>query len=194
MAKKVSASSRMERVEHSFDPDKDLLHTGSTMLNLMLSGRPDGGYVRGRYFYFVGDSSSGKTWFTLAALAEAANNPAFDDYRLIYDDVEGGALMDKERYFGNKLAQRIEAPSGTRDNPEHSDTVESFYFNLDDAFKRREPFINDVIERMATLQEAGFEFTVHLRSRFAGLTWQSVRRQEVCRDEEGCACGHQSEG
>ncbi|MEM2932342.1 MAG: hypothetical protein QXQ02_01080 [Halobacteria archaeon] len=118
-----------------------LLHTGSTLLNLALSGTIDGGYIKGRYFYIVGDSSTGKTFLTLTALAEASINANFDDYRLIYDDVEGGALMDIEQYFGEKLAARIEPPAGTRALPKYSTTVEEFYFYLDDAFNKNKPFI-----------------------------------------------------
>ena len=134
---KVTAKTRMK------DPfvEDDLLHTGSMMLNLAISGNPKGGYLKGKYIYFVGDSSSGKTFFTLTALAEASINPIFDQYRLIYDDVEGGALMDVETYFGPNLADRIEPPAGTKDNPINSHYVEDFYFNLDDAFKRQTPFI-----------------------------------------------------
>jgi RecA/RadA recombinase len=136
---KVSAI-KAARLKSPFTED-ELLHTGSLLLNLSVSGNPNGGILKGRYFYLVGDSSSGKTFFTLTALAEASINPAFDDYRLIYDDVEGGALMDVERYFGGKLADRIEPPSGTKDRPIYSALVEEFYFHLDDAFNRREPFI-----------------------------------------------------
>lgn len=134
---KVSAKGRLK------EPylEEDLLHTGSIILNLAISGNAKGGYLKGKYIYFVGDSSSGKTFFTLTALAEASINPLFDNYRLIYDDVEGGALMDIEKYFGQSLADRIEPPAGTREDPIHSSLVEEFYFNLDDAFKKAQPFI-----------------------------------------------------
>lgn len=134
---KVSAKGRLKA---PFTED-DLLHTGSVMLNLAISGNPNGGYLKGKYFYFVGDSSSGKSFFTLTALAEATLNPLFDEYRLIYDDVEGGALMDIEKYFGPELANRIEPPRGTRESPLYSAYVEEFYFSLDDAFKKNIPFI-----------------------------------------------------
>ena len=134
---KVSAKGR---IKDPYSQD-ELLSTGVKLLNLIISGNPAGGLIKGRYFYFVGDSSSGKTFFTLTTLAEASINPMFDGYRLIYDDVEGGALMDIERYFGKKLADRIEPPAGTRESPIYSTLIEEFYFNLDDAFNRKEPFI-----------------------------------------------------
>lgn len=136
----MSKVSALGRIKDPYSQD-ELLSTGVKLLNLIISGNPVGGLVKGRYFYFVGDSSSGKTFFTLTALAEASINPMFDGYRLIYDDVEGGALMNIEQYFGKRLADRIEPPAGTRENPIYSTLVEEFYFNLDDAFNRKEPFI-----------------------------------------------------
>lgn len=110
----------------------DLLSTSSTLLNLALSGHIEGGWCRGHYFLYVGDSSSGKTFLALSTLAEARINERFKGYRLIYGDVEKGAMMNMEKYFGN-LIDRMEITS-----PE---TVEEFYFELDDAFKKPKPFI-----------------------------------------------------
>src|SRR2546423_5801296 len=77
------------------------LSSGSTLLNLACTDHPDLGFFKGAYYYLVGDSVSGKTWLSLSCFAEACCNDAFHDYRLIFDDVEGGALMDIRRYFGN---------------------------------------------------------------------------------------------
>ncbi len=118
-----------------------LLSTGSTLLNLATSGDWRGGLDRGRYYFFVGDSSSGKTFLTLTCFAEAMQNKDFANYRLIYDDVEGGALMDFERFFGKKVADRIEPPAGTRETPIYSQNAEDFYFNLDSALSETEPCI-----------------------------------------------------
>lgn len=118
-----------------------LLSTGSTMLNLAMTGRPDGGWVCGHYFFFVGDSDSGKTWFMHTALAEAAINPKFDAYRLIYDNTEAKSLMDVARYFGQRLADRIESPRMVKGEPVFSETVEEFYYHVDDALKDDRPFI-----------------------------------------------------
>ena len=126
-------------------PDKDLLKTGSTVLDLAISGRRGGGFSKGRYFWMVGDSSSGKTFLMLTCLAEAAANPEFNDYRFIYDNVEDGALMDFGQYFGSRMAARVEPPECTKDGePLYSTTIEEFYFNLDDALVEAEggqPFI-----------------------------------------------------
>lgn len=113
-----------------------VLSSGSTLLNLAATDNPFGCFVKGGYFWFVGDSSSGKTWFTLTCLAEAARNENFDTYRFIYDNVEKGAMMDMEKYFGSKMQERLEAPAyDTEDNELHSVTVEDFYDNVDDAIE-----------------------------------------------------------
>lgn len=118
------------------------LSTGSTLLDLELTGDAFGGYVTGRYYLLVGDSSSGKTFLTMACLAEAAQNPDFDDYRFIYDDVEKGNLFNLKKLFGKSAAERIEAPCVDEDDyPECSYTVEDFYFNLQEAVDVGEPFI-----------------------------------------------------
>lgn len=123
-------------------PPADLLSTGSTLLNLALSNNWRGGFAKGKYFLVVGDSESGKTWLTMQTLAEATRNIRFKDYRLIYDDVEHGALMDLEHYFGKTLAKRVEPPYVDEHNkPVYSEWIEDFYFGLDDAFAEEEPFI-----------------------------------------------------
>jgi len=112
----------------------DMLSTGSAMLNLACSGRVSGGWPKGYYIYFIGDSDSGKTFFTMTGFAEAAINPRFNNYRLIYDPGEYGAQMDLKKYFGEAAAKRIEPPAKTKEGADRpSESVEEFYYNLDDA-------------------------------------------------------------
>ena len=115
---------------------KDFLSTGSTLLNLACTGFPDRGFARGRYYFIVGDSVSGKTWLSLTCLAEAAKNPNFDNYRFIYDNAEDGALMDIEKFFGREVYERLEAPSNN-----YSFSIEDFYYHVDDAIRVGKPFI-----------------------------------------------------
>jgi RecA/RadA recombinase len=120
-------------------PDKDLLKTGSTVLDLGITGRRAGGFAKGKYFWMVGDPSSGKTFLMLTCLAEAAVNPKFADYRFIYDNGEDGALMDMERYFGPSMASRLEPPATDKDGEAvYSEEIEDFYFYLDDALTEAE--------------------------------------------------------
>lgn len=115
--------------------------TGSTLLNLACSDNINIGFLRGAYYYLVGDSQSGKTWLSQSCFAEACLNDTFKDYRLIFDDVEGGALMDIEHYFGKETARRVEAPRTVKGEPVMSHTVEDFYYNLFDVIDQGEPFI-----------------------------------------------------
>ena len=115
--------------------------TGSTMLNLACTGRADDGFACGHYYLFVGDSDSGKTFFSMTCFSEAAKNPEFDDYRLIYNGPEGGALMDVARFFGKRVARRLEPPATVNGEPRHSRTAQEFYYHVDDAFSRGRPFI-----------------------------------------------------
>lgn len=120
----------------------DYLSTGSTLLDLACSGSARGGFVKGQYFFLVGDSASGKTFLSLTCLAEAAVNPHFKDYRFIYDNAEGGALMEIERFFGKGVSERIEPPQVDENGaPASSSTIEEFYFNVDDAINQEKPFI-----------------------------------------------------
>jgi len=111
----------------------DLLSSGCTTLNLACTGKRTGTFVKGHYYLYVGDSNSGKTWLCLSALAEAANNPNFEDYDLIYIDVERGVLMDVRKFFGSKLADRITF--------KYLGTIEEFYYYLDDLREVGNPFV-----------------------------------------------------
>lgn len=128
----------------------DWLSTGSTLLNLAFADRSLGGLLKGKYYFFVGDSNTGKTWLALSCFAEAMRSPAFKHYRIIHDNPEDGALMDLGRFFGRAVADRVEPPAGTREEPEFSWTVEDLYFHIDDAVKAGVPFIY-VIDSMDAL-------------------------------------------
>lgn len=159
------ASSRAEKVKEALErpavaniawTEADLLSTGSTCLNLAITGKPHGGYIKGHYFLVVGTSSGGKTVEALTCLAEAAADPRFDEYDLILDNVEDGALMNMEKFYGKRLAGRLVAPRyDARDNPIMSRNVEDFYFNVDDANARGKPFIYvlDSMDALSSTQE-----------------------------------------
>jgi len=134
---KLMAAPRKKQMKKS-----DYLSTGSGLFNLMCSDNVNGGLLRGQFYLYVGDSDSGKTMLMLTAFAEAANNKEFDNYQLIHDDVENGALMDFERMFGKKAAKRIRSPARDEsNNPKHSTTIEDFYYNVHDAGEKGKPFI-----------------------------------------------------
>ncbi len=121
------------------------LSTGSTLLNLAFSGKVGEGYRRGLLYSFVGDSSSGKTILALSAFAEASIDPNFRDYRLVYADQEGGALMDMGTYFGESAESRIE--------PFQAVSLEDFYDNMD-AILERGPIVGALDSMDALKTEA----------------------------------------
>lgn len=114
--------------------DKGGISTGSTLLNLALTENPNVGFLPGHYYWYAGSSESGKTFFSMACFAESTINETYQNYRLIYDNVEDGMLMDCDKLFNEDVSDRVEPPTGTKDDPRYSITVEDFYYNLDDAF------------------------------------------------------------
>lgn len=118
-------------------PEKNWLSLGSTNLNLAVSGRADVGISKGMYVWYVGDSSTGKTWFSLALAAEATMNPNFSNYSYYFDNAENGAYMDVARYFGTRLASKLQPPPAIKKLPAgNSSTIEEFYYHLKAAMER----------------------------------------------------------
>lgn len=132
-----------------------LLSSGCSILNLASSGNVNGTFVKGLCYLFVGDSSTGKTWFTMEALAQAAMNPNFDDYELIYDGPENGAMMNIKKFFGEKLEKRLKPPMGTQDDPINSSVVQEFYSNLRKLQKAKKKFIYvlDSMDALSSLED-----------------------------------------
>lgn len=122
-----------------FDKAAGLLSSGSTMLNIACSGNPAGAFMPGRYYFFVGDSSSGKTFSSTGICAEAVHSPVFSKYRIIYDDAERGNNINIEALFGRRTKQAIEAPRYTEEGePDYSYYIEDFYDNLNSALTKAE--------------------------------------------------------
>lgn len=119
---------------------RTLFSTGSTLLNLACSDSYYGAFLPGTMVNVVGDSSAGKSLLGLSVLAEAANNPAFDEYLLVLDDVESALFFDIRKLFGVKAEERIQGPDGPVSSS-RSDTIEEFYFKVDTLIKNGVPFI-----------------------------------------------------
>lgn len=144
------------------------LGSGSTLLNLAASDDERFCFVKGSYYFLVGDSTSGKTWLSLTCFAEAQLTETFADYRLIFDDVENGALMDMAWFFGEEVAERIEPPRVVNRLPVHSATVEDFYFHLNAALDQDEPFIyvldsQDALTSKAAQEKFKGKMTTHYK-------------------------------
>lgn len=131
-------------VEHIIDAN---LSTGSSMLDLGISGSIGRAFGPGHYTLFVGDSGSGKTFLLLTCFAEAASMPEYDDYKLLYVCSENGAQMDFHRFFGKKAASRIEIV-----RPE---TLERMYDMFDKLAEEKTKYIAvvDSTDGMATESE-----------------------------------------
>lgn len=141
MAKKTVQKIK-ESTNEPLQTESLYLSTGSTLINLCCTEAADKGFSTGHYYLLVGESGAGKTWMALTCLAEAALDPKFKDYRLVFNCPEDGALMDLREYFG-PLERRIE----TIVSPD----LEGFYFDLDDRLKEGKPLIY-VLDSMDALQ------------------------------------------
>lgn len=111
---------------------EELISTGSTLLDIALTNTTYGGLLTGKFYHFVGGSTSGKTMTLLHVIANIVMNPKYDDYDIIMDEPEDGNEIDMETMFGPVTASRIKAPRYDEDgDPIHSVTVEDFYDELE---------------------------------------------------------------
>jgi len=95
----------------------DFIHSGSTMLNLALSGKGrGGGWARGRVDNPVGHGSAGKTLTALEAAAYcyyhmlgnvSFNFPKVEDVNIIYNNVEGVMDFPVELMYGKRFYRDI---------------------------------------------------------------------------------------
>lgn len=114
--------------ERKGKPEPSLfLSTGSTLVNLAISGKVSGGFAAGCYFLLVGGSRSGKTFLVLDTLAQASISPKFDAYSLVLFAPERGARMNIKKFFGQRLADRLIW--------EYPESLDEFYFKADDYLK-----------------------------------------------------------
>lgn len=121
---------------------KNYVSSGLTLLNLATTNDPECFIEKGTYDLLVGQSGAGKSFLATQILAEAANNPNFEDYTLIYDDVEHGCLFDIRQMFGNKLADRMRPPRLDESGmPQCSSSVEDFFAFVDEWQQTKKPFI-----------------------------------------------------
>jgi RecA/RadA recombinase len=129
------------------------LNTGSTMLNLGMSNGAFKGIRCGSYVMFVGDSGSGKSMLVHTCLAEAANDPFFDEYEFIYDGPEQGNKMDYVKFFGKKAARRIRSPSFT-ETP-FSTTIQEHYYNMHHELDQGSPiiYVTDSMDALTAEQD-----------------------------------------
>ena len=132
-----------------------LIPTGSTLLNLACSDTADGGWGVGKMVNLIGDSSSGKSLLSFTMFAEVVRRKEFDDYRLIYDDVEQACEFNIKKLFGKKVADRVEPPGIEDGEPKHSDVIQDFYGTILQLCKSGKPFIYvlDSLDALSSKEE-----------------------------------------
>ncbi len=137
LKKKLLTPSKVSTLFDVAAKRKQGLSTGSTVMNLAFTGFPDVGYFPGLCYSFIGDASSGKTVIALSALAEASVSPKFKDHLLVFDNPEGGAMMDFVTYYGAGAAARTRPPN----NGKSSATLEEFYYNITTLLDTGKPMV-----------------------------------------------------
>lgn len=158
-ALKKAAKGSPKETNHNFRKInyKTLLPLGCPILNLLFSGRPHGALPQGQMIRGFGESGSGKSFIMCTALAEATLSEFYKDYRLIYDDAEGGAQFNTSSLFGDEFDRRVEWES--------SETVEECYCRIKDAFDAGPCiYIIDSIDALTSKQEKE-KFNVLRKSR-----------------------------
>ena len=142
----------VEPVEHEIVPSKVdpdwLIPTSSTLLNCACSDYHTGGFGIGKLVNLIGDSSSGKSMVALSVFAEMCMWQRYDDYRLIYDDVEAALEFNLDYLFGARMSRRVELDTV-------SDTVQDFYGNIVKALKDGRPFVYilDSLDALTSVEE-----------------------------------------
>ncbi len=110
--------------------------TGSTLLNLALSDRVDGGWLMGSMANIIGDSHAGKSILALTTFAEVAYDKRFNGFDLIYDDAELANSFNMAQLFGPKTDKRLEPPAwDENDIAFNSETIEDFEQTIEDLDK-----------------------------------------------------------
>jgi RecA/RadA recombinase len=138
-----SVSNQSDDFGLSDRPVKRYLPTGCSSLNCVLSDKVNGGWPSGRISNLIGDSDTAKTILGMTALAEAAKNKEFDDYLLIYSDVEESLTSATKSMFGRRMNERVQFLSVQNDDEKQHPpkTIEEWHYHILDLVKEGRPFI-----------------------------------------------------
>ena len=116
------------------DP-RDLLSSGSTLLNLACSGSDPSGLPERELFPFCGRQQVGEDCNMPQHSGRGQHQPIVRQLPPNLLQWRESAYWDVEQFWGSKLAGRIEPPAGNRDAPVYPRTVQDFYFLLYDSFE-----------------------------------------------------------
>ncbi len=106
----------------------ELVNTGSTILNLAISNRVNGGYPIGRVTNIVGDKSSGKTLLAIEALAIAVR-------KLSKTKTVVARYVEVESAFDKPYAARLGLPVDEVEFPNDPESDENPIETVEDWFK-----------------------------------------------------------
>jgi len=128
---------------------KEYIPSGCALLDLAISGVVGRGIQKGTLLTVPGGSHSGKSLWAGTILANTAYDKRYDDYKLVYDDAEGGFGFNVANYFGQKTADRLEV---LHLGDKASETLEDFEININKLIEKGEPFIYmiDSIDSLST--------------------------------------------
>lgn len=105
----------------------ETIHSGSTLLNLALTGYTAGGWKLGRISNIIGDRSSGKTLLAIEAATLFINNPPKGvEPRVVYYEAE--AAFDKD--YAASLGMPVDKISF-----KEGETIEELFSSLQDVIK-----------------------------------------------------------
>lgn len=129
------------------------LHSGSTLLNLALTGKAECGWPLGRVVNLVGDRSTGKTLMAIEAATLFFRLP--ESYKPKVTFFEAEAAFDEE--YAQSLGMPIEKVNFVREQ-----TVESLYDQLEALIKEPDDgshhlFVIDSLDALTTESELGKE-------------------------------------
>lgn len=85
--------------------EQRFISTGSTLLNLALSDRVDGGYLLGAVHNLIGKSGIGKSYLALAMNAEGVQSQEFKDYIFNYRETEAAMNFPMAKMFGKAMSR-----------------------------------------------------------------------------------------
>lgn len=132
-----------------------LVPSGSSLINLMCSDKITGAFKVGTIVNIAGLSFTGKTMLALSTLAECSINKQFDDYKLVFDDVERANSYDIRYLFGKRAEERIQSPDYEEEEEIQSYCIEHCHVNIKKLFDAGDPFIYiiDSFDGLGSLEE-----------------------------------------
>lgn len=121
----------------------DYVSTGVTLIDLASSGRIGCGLAKGYMYRLAGRTQACKSVMGRTILAEAAINPSFDGYELIYDDIEHSDMLNISRLFGEKMLKRMVPPARNAKTKTaiHSYKVSDFFRRITERLEKGKKFI-----------------------------------------------------